>query len=88
MERKNSFTKEDLIKAGTGEMFGPGNSHLPSVNMLMMDRIIKITEDGGEHGKGEIIAELDISAANQIPTKTSITLLLSSSIIIHDVKVG
>lgn len=60
MERKNSFTKEDLIKAGTGEMFGPGNSHLPSGNMLMMDRIVKITEDGGEHGKGEIIAELDI----------------------------
>ena len=61
MERKNSFTKEDLVKAGTGEMFGPGNSHLPSGNMLMMDRIVKITEDGGEHGKGEIIAELDIN---------------------------
>ena len=29
--------------------------------MLMMDRIIKITDEGGKYGKGEIIAELDIT---------------------------
>ena len=52
MEQKNSFSKEDLVKAGTGEMFGEGNSQLPSDNMLMMDRIITINSDGGEHGKG------------------------------------
>ena len=28
--------------------------------MLMFDRISTITEDGGEHGKGQIIAELDV----------------------------
>ena len=61
MEQQNSFSKEDLVKAGTGEMFGAGNSQLPSDNMLMMDRIVSITDDGGEHGKGEIIAELDIN---------------------------
>ncbi|WP_440877254.1 bifunctional 3-hydroxydecanoyl-ACP dehydratase/trans-2-decenoyl-ACP isomerase [Thalassotalea sp. PLHSN55] len=61
MEQQSSFTKEDLVKAGTGEMFGEGNSQLPSDNMLMMDRITSITETGGEHGKGEIIAELDIN---------------------------
>jgi len=61
MEQKNAYEKEDLIKAGTGEMFGEGNSQLPSDNMLMMDRILKINSDGGEHGKGEIVAELDIS---------------------------
>jgi len=61
MEQKNSYTKEDLIKAGTGEMFGPGNSQLPSDNMLMMDRVLTINEDGGEFGKGEVIAELDIN---------------------------
>jgi 3-hydroxyacyl-[acyl-carrier protein] dehydratase/trans-2-decenoyl-[acyl-carrier protein] isomerase len=55
---QNSYSKEDLVKAGTGEMFGEGNSQLPSDNMLMMDRIISITEDGGGYGKGEIIAEL------------------------------
>jgi 3-hydroxyacyl-[acyl-carrier protein] dehydratase/trans-2-decenoyl-[acyl-carrier protein] isomerase len=41
-------------------MFGPGNAQLPTPNMLMMDRIIKISDEGGEFGKGEILAELDI----------------------------
>jgi 3-hydroxyacyl-[acyl-carrier protein] dehydratase/trans-2-decenoyl-[acyl-carrier protein] isomerase len=29
--------------------------------MLMVDRVINMTKDGGENGKGEIIAELDIN---------------------------
>ena len=29
--------------------------------MLMIDRIISIEEDGGNYGKGEIIAELDVN---------------------------
>jgi 3-hydroxyacyl-[acyl-carrier protein] dehydratase/trans-2-decenoyl-[acyl-carrier protein] isomerase len=58
---KNSFTKEDLIACGNGELFGPGNSQLPTDNMLMMDRIIHISEEGGLYGKGQIIAELDIT---------------------------
>jgi len=29
--------------------------------MLMCDRIVSITDTGGSHGKGEIIAELDIT---------------------------
>jgi len=61
MEQKNSFTKEDLVNAGTTDFFGEGNSKLPKDNMLMMDRINLITEEGGLFDKGEIIAELDIS---------------------------
>jgi 3-hydroxyacyl-[acyl-carrier protein] dehydratase/trans-2-decenoyl-[acyl-carrier protein] isomerase len=61
MERKNAYEKEDLIKCGHGELFGPGNAQLPVDNMLMMDRITHITEEGGEHGKGLITAELDIN---------------------------
>ncbi|TKB44753.1 bifunctional 3-hydroxydecanoyl-ACP dehydratase/trans-2-decenoyl-ACP isomerase [Thalassotalea mangrovi] len=61
MGQQHSFEKADLIKAGTGELFGEDNSKLPSDNMLMIDRILSISEDGGEHGKGEIIAELDIN---------------------------
>ena len=61
MPQQDSYSKEDLIKAGTGELFGEGNSQLPSDNMLMMDRIITITEEGGENGKGFILAELDIT---------------------------
>lgn len=59
--KQNSFTREELLSCSTGELFGPGNSQLPAPNMLMMDRITTITEEGGDHGKGYIEAELDIS---------------------------
>lgn len=61
MTRPSSFNREELVKCGHGEMFGPGNAQLPVDNMLMVDRILSITEDGGSFGKGEIIAELDIN---------------------------
>ena len=57
---KNSFTYDDLIECAKGKLFGEGNAKLPSPPMLMMDRITKITKDGGNYNKGEIIAELDI----------------------------
>lgn len=60
MSLQNSFTKEELVACGHGELFGEGNARLPVDNMLMLDRIISITTDGGEYGKGQIIAELDI----------------------------
>jgi 3-hydroxyacyl-[acyl-carrier protein] dehydratase/trans-2-decenoyl-[acyl-carrier protein] isomerase len=59
-EKKNSFTYEDLIQCGHGELFGPGNAQLPLPPMLMFDRITHISESGGRYGKGEIVAELDI----------------------------
>jgi len=58
--KKNSFTYNDLIECAKGKLFGEGNAKLPSPPMLMMDRITKITKDGGNYNKGEIIAELDI----------------------------
>lgn len=58
--QKNSYTLEDLQDCGHGRMFGEGNARLPVDNMLMLDRISHISADGGEFGKGEIIAELDI----------------------------
>lgn len=60
MKNRQSFTYEELLQCGHGELFGPGNARLPLPNMLMMDRITYISDEGGEHGKGEIIAELDI----------------------------
>ncbi|TYL49092.1 bifunctional 3-hydroxydecanoyl-ACP dehydratase/trans-2-decenoyl-ACP isomerase [Marinomonas sp. IMCC 4694] len=60
MTTASSFEKDELLKCGHGEMFGAGNAQLPVGNMLMMDRITHISADGGEFGKGEIIAELDI----------------------------
>jgi len=59
--KQNSFNKEELLSCGRGELFGPGNAQLPMPNMLMVDRVVSITDDGGVNGKGQIIAELDIT---------------------------
>ncbi|MFI0399889.1 MAG: 3-hydroxyacyl-[acyl-carrier-protein] dehydratase FabA [Thiolinea sp.] len=60
MSKQSSFSREELLQCGRGEMFGPGNAQLPVPNMLMMDRILNISDQGGVHGKGEILAELDV----------------------------
>ena len=60
MQKQNSFTYEELLACGRGEMFGVGNAQLPLPPMLMFNRIVSITEDGGAYGNGQIIAELDI----------------------------
>ena len=59
--KKNSYSRDELLQCGRGEMFGEGNAQLPLPPMLMFDRIVRISEEGGLHGKGEIIAELDIN---------------------------
>jgi 3-hydroxyacyl-[acyl-carrier protein] dehydratase/trans-2-decenoyl-[acyl-carrier protein] isomerase len=59
-EQKSSYSYEEIITCGNGEMFGPGNAQLPLPPMLMFDRITHVSEDGGEHGKGQIVAEFDI----------------------------
>ena len=60
-ERQNSFSYEELLKCGHGELFGPGNAQLPLPPMLMFDRIAQISDVGGANGKGEVIAELDVN---------------------------
>jgi 3-hydroxyacyl-[acyl-carrier protein] dehydratase / trans-2-decenoyl-[acyl-carrier protein] isomerase len=58
--KRNSFEFEDLLACGRGDMFGPGNAQLPLPPMLMFERITEISEQGGEHGKGIVRAELDV----------------------------
>jgi 3-hydroxyacyl-[acyl-carrier protein] dehydratase/trans-2-decenoyl-[acyl-carrier protein] isomerase len=60
MQKQHSYTRDELLMSGRGELFGPENAQLPLPNMLMFDRITRISNEGGEYGKGEIIAELDI----------------------------
>ena len=60
MDKKSSFTKQDLLDIGSGKMFGKANGKLPTPPMLMMDRIVEINDDDGKYGKGFIKAELDI----------------------------
>ena len=60
-EKQNSYSKEELLTCARGKLFGEGNAQLPLPNMLMVDRIIEINDFGGNYGKGQIIAEMDIS---------------------------
>ncbi|MXP56141.1 bifunctional 3-hydroxydecanoyl-ACP dehydratase/trans-2-decenoyl-ACP isomerase [Pantoea sp. Mhis] len=60
LDRRESYTKEDLIASSHSKLFGKNGPPLPSGNMLMIDRIIKMTQNGGKFGKGFIEAELDI----------------------------
>jgi 3-hydroxyacyl-[acyl-carrier protein] dehydratase/trans-2-decenoyl-[acyl-carrier protein] isomerase len=57
---QNSFTYDELLACGRGDMFGAGNAQLPAPPMLMFDRITNIQLDGGKYGKGQIQAELDV----------------------------
>ncbi len=58
--RPSSFDLQGLLSCARGELFGEGNAKLPMPPMLMMDRILNISEKGGSADKGEIHAELDI----------------------------
>lgn len=60
IERQTSFGLQDLLRCAHGELFGPGNARLPLPPMLMFDRITRIRDQGGRHGKGEIEAELEV----------------------------
>lgn len=56
----SSYTYDELIESGQTGLFGEGNAMLPAPPMLMFDRITHISDEGGAHGKGQIIAELDV----------------------------
>ncbi len=60
VERRSSFTYEELLTCGRGEMFGIGNAQLPMPPMLMFDRITSIGETGGASNRGHVRAELDV----------------------------
>ena len=45
--KKNSYSYDELINCGNGELFGPGNAKLPLPPMLMFDRITEINDNNG-----------------------------------------
>ncbi len=59
-KEQTSFSYDDIITCGKGELFGPGNAQLPLPPMLMFDRITNVSKEGGAHGRGVLKAELDI----------------------------
>jgi len=60
-EQKPSYSYEEIIECGKGNMFGEGNAKLPAPPMLMFDRITSVSLDGGKYDKGFIEAEFDIN---------------------------
>ena len=59
--QKNSYSYDELIECGKGNLFGAGNAKLPLPPMLMFDRITEINQNLGELKKGYVKAELDIN---------------------------
>lgn len=57
---KDHFTRDELLACARGALFGEGNAQLPLPSMLMFDRVTHIAAEGGQFGKGEILAELDL----------------------------
>jgi 3-hydroxyacyl-[acyl-carrier protein] dehydratase/trans-2-decenoyl-[acyl-carrier protein] isomerase len=55
-----TFDYSQLLDCAHGRLFGNSNARLPAPGMLMVDRIVRIDDDGGTYGKGQIHAELDI----------------------------
>ena len=65
-ERRSSYDYEDLLACGRGELFGPGNAQLPLPPMLMFHRISHVSDTEGAHGKGQIVAELDVAGNERL----------------------
>jgi 3-hydroxyacyl-[acyl-carrier protein] dehydratase/trans-2-decenoyl-[acyl-carrier protein] isomerase len=65
-ERRSSYEFEDLLACGHGQLFGAGNAQLPLPPMLMFDRISSVSESGGAHGKGQIVAELAVAGNERL----------------------
>ena len=62
MNRKNSFTRNEILQCCTGELDGIHYPRLPLPNMLMLDCITNISDDGGKYGRGVVEAEFEVNA--------------------------
>ncbi len=62
MERKSALTREELMGPDwDGAGYGQEYASLPIPPMLMFDRVTLVSKDGGKHGKGTVVAELDVN---------------------------
>ena len=53
--KKNSYSYNELINCGKGQLFGAGNAKLPLPPMLMFDRITEINDTNGAFKKGSMV---------------------------------
>jgi 3-hydroxyacyl-[acyl-carrier protein] dehydratase/trans-2-decenoyl-[acyl-carrier protein] isomerase len=60
-ERRSSYGLSELLASGHGDLLGPGRAQLPLPPLLMFERIEAISDAGGAHGKGQVVAALDVA---------------------------
>ena len=60
MNKKNSYSYDELIDCANGKLFGKGNAKLPLPPMLMFNKISEISEKSGKYNQGLVKAELNI----------------------------
>jgi 3-hydroxyacyl-[acyl-carrier protein] dehydratase/trans-2-decenoyl-[acyl-carrier protein] isomerase len=62
MIKKSSYTKRELLQHAWGVLPGQcdRSARLPAPPFLMFDRITAISDDGGAHGRGSLLAEKDV----------------------------
>lgn len=58
---KSYYSYQELLASGRGELFGELSPQLPAPPMLMMSRIIEMSQTKGHFAKGYIEAEFDIT---------------------------
>jgi 3-hydroxyacyl-[acyl-carrier protein] dehydratase/trans-2-decenoyl-[acyl-carrier protein] isomerase len=61
MHLKNSFTRDEILKCGCGELDGIEYPRLPLPNMLMLDSITDISDEGGAYGRGVVEADFEVT---------------------------
>ncbi len=57
---RTHFDSEDLHRGERGELFGALSPRLPGYPIRMLDRILDVSDEGGEYGKGYAVAEFDV----------------------------
>ena len=58
VDKRESYTKEDLLASGRGELFGAKGPQLPAPNMLMMDRVIFLGTEVNDYTANTLQAQL------------------------------
>jgi 3-hydroxyacyl-[acyl-carrier protein] dehydratase/trans-2-decenoyl-[acyl-carrier protein] isomerase len=76
-ERRSSFGLPELLASGHGDLLGPGRAQLPLPPLLMFERIEAISDTGGAHGRGQVVAT---SMLRAIPASTGSSPAISGVI--------
>jgi hypothetical protein len=60
-ERRTSYGLPELLASGNGDLLGVGRAQLPLPPLLMFERIETISDTGGAHGRGQVVATPDVA---------------------------